>query len=284
MKDKEFNQSFKGFIQLSILKMPEQITPIIDTQVNENKVFFIVLARDRRHVRKKIEELNSMHVPFVVVCGERVRHPNIVYREAFGKWDAINFGAKFIPSQADVVVMNDVDTKIHCFERALQYLDSKTQIVYCRVEVSSGPQVKFYRIANPIRTRFHIFASGELLIVKRKLLEKTLPVPPCIAEDSYILFKALELGSHAHFCTEAFVTTKRTANSEQEVAYKGRTTLGIYQALSCTKPTLVIRVFYLLLPVFSPLLSIVGRDGVAWAKGIKKAVKANVTKEHPTKF
>jgi hypothetical protein len=111
-----------------------------------------------------------------------------------------------------------------------------------------------------------------------------MPIPPCIAEDSYILFRALELGFRAYFCTETYVTTKKTYSRMEEEAYKNRTTLGIYQALSYSKPSPLIRVFYYLLPTFSPLLMLAGGDGVAWAKGIRKAVKANITKKDQTKF
>lgn len=62
-----------------------------------------------------------------------------------------------------------------------------------------------------------------------------------------------------------YVTTKRTT-SRQEAKYETRTTLGIYQALNYSKPTLAIRLFYLLLPTFSPLLMVAGGNGVAWAK------------------
>lgn len=244
----------------------------------------MVLARDAKHVPEKIAELEGLGVSYLVVCGERVNHPNVVYREANGKWDAINFGAKYISQDAEVIIFNDVDTKIHNLSFALSCLASRADLVYCRVKVSDGPQVMFYRILDPIRQRFHICASGELLLVKRKVLETVLPVPPCIAEDSYILFKALELGYHAYFCTEAYVTTKRTSNRQEEEKYKTRTTLGIYQALNYSKPTLAIRLFYLLLPTFSPLLMVAGGTGLAWAKGIRKAVKENLAKQDITKF
>jgi hypothetical protein len=244
----------------------------------------MVLARDAKHVPEKIAELEGLGVSYLVVCGERVNHPNVVYREANGKWDAINFGAKHIPSDAEIIIFNDVDTKIHNFSFALSCLASRADLVYCRVKVSDGPQVMFYKILDPIRQRFHVCASGELLLIKRNTLEAVQPIPPCIAEDSYILFKALELGYQAYFCTEAYVTTKRTSSKREEEKYKTRTTLGIYQALNYSKPTLTIRLFYLLLPTFSPLLMIVGGNGVAWAKGIRKAVKANVTNQEVTKF
>lgn len=254
------------------------------TQLLDSKCFFMVLARDAQNVPQKIAELETLSIPFVIVCGEAFNHPNVVFREANGKWDAINFGAKFIPADAEFILFNDVDTKIHNFVLALHCIRTKADIVYCRVNVSEGPQVTFYRILNPIRQRFHVCASGELMMVKRQVFDAVMPVPPCIAEDSYILFRALEVGFRAYFCTEAYVTTKRTSNRRDEELYKARTTLGIYQALSYSKPTLLIRVFYYLLPTFSPLLMLAGGDGVAWAKGIRKAVKANITKKEITKF
>jgi cellulose synthase/poly-beta-1,6-N-acetylglucosamine synthase-like glycosyltransferase len=244
----------------------------------------MVLARDAINVPQKIAELQETGIPFVIVCGEKVNHPHVVYREAKGKWDAINFGAQFIPDTAEIILFNDVDTRMHNIDLALHCINTKADMVYCRVSVSEGPQVTFYRILNPIRQRFHICASGEFMLIKRPVFNEVMPIPPCIAEDSYILFRALELGHKAYFCTESYVTTKRTSNTRDEEAYKARTTLGIYQALSYSKPSLIIRVFYYLLPAFSPLLMIAGGNGVAWTKGIRKAVKANVTKKQVTKF
>ncbi len=250
----------------------------------ERTPFFLVLARDRNHVGRKIAELEKMDVPFLVVCGEKFDHPAVVYREARGKWDAINFGSRFVPKEFDVIVLNDVDTSIHNFEHAIQHLDAKKDLIYCRVKVSGGPQVKFYRILNPIRRRLHVAASGELMLVKRRVFESVLPIPPCIAEDSYILFKALELRYRAHFCTKTYVTTERTVNAEEEEVYKTRTTLGIYQALTYAKALPWIRVFYRLLPLTSLLLVVAGEDGMAWVRGIRKALTANISKNHPTKF
>ena len=248
------------------------------------KLFFIVPARDRRNVEEKIMELESMRVPYIIVCGEKLNHQNVVYREAKGKWDAINFGSRFIPRDADVVVLNDVDTRIHNFEHALNHLNGEADIVYCKVNVPRGPQVKFYRIADPIRKRIHVFASGELMLMKCDVFEKVLPVPPCIAEDSYMLFKALELGYRAYFCTKAYVTTERTNNAEEEEAYKVRTTIGIYQALKYTRPPPWIRIFYKLLPVVAPLLALAGKDGTAWAKGIERALSTTLKRQYPTRF
>jgi len=122
-------------------------------------------------------------------------------------------------------------------------LNSEADLVYCKVNVSKGPQVKFYRIADPIRKRFHIFASGEFMLFKRDVFRRVLPIPPCIAEDSYMLFRALELGYRAHLCTKTYITTERTTHAEEEETYKARTTLGIYQALKHTRPPPWIRIF-----------------------------------------
>jgi hypothetical protein len=256
------------------------------TLVNSNvtdRYFFVVLARDRQHVEKKIEELESIGASFIIVCGERFRHPNVVFREAFGKWDAINYAAKFLPIESKVIIFNDVDTTIHNLNCVFKYLDSPADLIYCRVQVPDGPQVKFYDFLTQYGTLPHC-GKRRINGCKEKNLPKSSACTPCIAEDSYILFKALELGYHAHFCREAYVTTKRTSNHKEEERYKGRTTLGIYQALGCTKPPLVIRIFYLMLPLFAPLLAFGGKDGAAWAKGINKAVKANLTKKQVTKF
>jgi len=89
------------------------------------KVFFLVLARDETHVSEKIEELKQLEVPYLVVCGERIGNSHIIYRKRKGKYDAINYGAGFIPKDADLVVLNDVDTKICNFEEALKNFRSK---------------------------------------------------------------------------------------------------------------------------------------------------------------
>jgi len=251
---------------------------------NSVNSFFLVLARDRQNVKEKIVELEDMSLPFIIVCGERVNHPSVIYREAKGKWDAINFGAQFVPKAAEVVTLNDVDARIHNLNQAFDHLNAKADLIYCGVNVSAGPQMKFYKILDPIRRRFHVAASGELMLMKREVLERVLPIPPCLAEDSYILFKALEFGYRAYFCKSAYVTTKRTVDAKAEEAYKARTTLGIYQALNYTKPPLWIRAFYTLLPVAAPLLALAGEDGGAWARGIERAVKAHMMKSYPTRF
>jgi hypothetical protein len=242
-----------------------------------------VCARNRRHVDEKIIELKKMKMPFVIVCGEKNNLPDVVYRANNGKWDAINFGSSFVPKKANIIVLNDVDTKIYDFEHAVEYL-KEFSIVYCKVCVFRGGQIKFYKILDPLRKIFHIAASGELMLIKREAFERALPLEPCIAEDSYMLFKILEFGYKAQFCTKTYVTTERTINARGEEAYKYRTTLGIYQALNKTKPPPFIRIFYLLLPFFAPLLYLAGKDGKAWTKGINRAFKDHITKKNPTKF
>ena len=122
------------------------------------------------------------------------------------------------------------------------------------------------------------------MLLKREVFEHVLPVPPCLAEDSYILFKALESGVKAHFCRKTYVTTERTADAAQETKYKRRTTLGIYQALDYTRPPVPIRIFYTALPLFAPLLRLAGKDGQAWVNGINNGFKEHLTNENPTKF
>ena len=248
------------------------------------ETFFIVAARNQKNLDAKIAELQKMNVSFIIVCGEKANHPNVVHQENGGKWTAINFAATFIPKEAKVIVLNDVDTKIHNFKLAFACLSEKIALVYCRVQLSQGPQVKFYKILDPLRKHFHIAASGELMLIRKEVFERVLPLPACTAEDSYILFKALELGYQAKFCTSAYVTTERTHNAKEEAAYKNRTTLGIYQALNHTKPPIVIRVFYVILPLLAPMLCLAGKDGRSWTKGINRALKDRLMKRNPSKF
>jgi hypothetical protein len=122
------------------------------------------------------------------------------------------------------------------------------------------------------------------MLIKRRVFKHVLPIPPCIAEDSYILFKALELGYRAHFCTKTHVITERTANANEEEVYKTRTTLGVYQALKHTRPPPWIRAFYGLLPLLAPLLAMAGKEGRAWAMGVMRALGMALKGHYPTKF
>jgi cellulose synthase/poly-beta-1,6-N-acetylglucosamine synthase-like glycosyltransferase len=232
-------------------------------------LFFLVLARDERYVDEKIEELKRLHVPYLIVCGRNLNHPNVLYRKPKGKYDAINFGARFVPEYADVVALNDVDTKINNFQTMLQHFKRKeVALVFARVCVKEGPQRLFYVILDFIRRRLLIAASGELMLIRRDVLKKILPIRPCKAEDSYILFKILEFKYKAVFCEECYVETERTKTAEKEEIYKTKTVSGLYQALAYTRAPYLIKLFYALLPFACPLLLVLGKKGYFWVKGI----------------
>lgn len=220
-------------------------------------------------MQAKIEELTRYGVPFRIICGSKVTHPACVYRPPIGKYDAVNCGGVEVPSDADVVALNDVDTEIHNLEAALrEFKHEEASLLFVRVQVKSGPQNMFYRLLDALRGKIPIAASGELMLIKRKVLDEMLPLEPCKAEDSYILFKTLELGHKVAFCKECYVTTKRTETAQQEEEYKRRTVGGIYQALAKTKPPGMIKLFYTILPFISPLLLVLGKKGYYWTKGI----------------
>jgi hypothetical protein len=40
----------------------------------------LVLARDAEFLDRKLAELESLGYPYIVVCGERVNNPNVVFR------------------------------------------------------------------------------------------------------------------------------------------------------------------------------------------------------------
>lgn len=233
------------------------------------KLFCLVLARDERHVDEKVEELKGLGVPYLIVCGKRLNYPNVVYREPRGKFDAINFGARFVPEGVDVVILNDVDTRIYNIEVALKHFDSKdVALVFARVSVKEGPEKFFYVMLDFIRRRFLITANGELISIRRKVLMDIIPLKPCKAEDSYMLFKVLEFKRRVVFCKECYVETERTKSAEREEIYKRRTVCGVYQALHYTKPSTLIRLFYTLLPFASLMLLVFGKKGYFWTKGI----------------
>jgi hypothetical protein len=229
----------------------------------------LVLARDEKHVDEKVGELKSLGVPYVIVCGKRLNHPNVVFREPKGKYDAINFGFRVIPQDTDVVILNDVDTKIRNLGVALQCFNrGDVALVFVRVCVKEGPQNLFYSILDRIRRRLLITASGELMLIRYDVLKRVIPIKPCKAEDSYILFKVLELKHRGVFCEECYVETERTKTAEKEQAYKRKTVGGLYQALAHTKPPYMIKLFYVLLPIASPLLLVLGKKGYFWMSGI----------------
>jgi hypothetical protein len=233
------------------------------------RVFFVVLARDDEGVEGKATELDKLGYPYIIVCGKKTSIRNTVYREPKGKYDAVNFGVKLIPAETDLVAFNDVDAAIHNFDKALDlFQDRAISLVFARVDVEVGPQLSFYSLLDSLRTKVPIAASGELMLIRHKALKIIMPLKACKAEDSYILFKLLEKGGRAVFSKECYVTTRRTAFSEEEERYKRRTLGGIYQALSMARPPAMVRLFYTLLPFLSPLLLTSGRKGYYWTKGI----------------
>ena len=233
------------------------------------RVFFVVLARDASLLDRKLAELRRLGYPYVVVCGERVNHENVVYRAPRGKYDAINFGLSFVPEDVDVIAFNDVDAEIHNFEAALRLIrDEEISLIFVKVNVEHGPQLMFYSFLDALRRRVPIAASGELMLIRREVLKAIMPLRGCKAEDSYILFKVLEKGGKVAFCEGCYVVTRRTSHAKEEEAYKRRTVGGIYQALSMSKPPVIVRLFYTLLPFLSPLLLVLGKKGYYWAKGI----------------
>jgi hypothetical protein len=233
------------------------------------RVFFIVLARDKKYVDRKIRELKNLRVPFKIICGERLNHPNIVYRAPKGKYDAINFSASLIPKNVDLVVMNDVDTTIHNFHLVLPHLNNKeVALVFGTELVKEGPQNLFFRILNPIRRKIPIAASGELMVIRRDVLDRILPLKPCKAEDTYILFKVLQYGHRIVFQDACFAETIRTKTAEKEEIYKRKTVTGIYQALAYTQLSGLVKLFYVFLPITCPLLLILGKRGYFWMRGI----------------
>jgi hypothetical protein len=233
------------------------------------RVFFVVPARDFSGVTKKLEEIDSLGYPCLIVCGQEVNHPNVLYRPVKGKYDALNYGFTFVPSDTEVVVFNDVDTEIYNFSGALDVFRSKdVSLVFAKVKVASGPQAIFYSFLDPLRRIIPIAASGELILIRYDCIKSIMPIKACKAEDSYILFRVLEQGRKAVLNEDCYVTTRRTLHAEEEETYKRRTVGGIYQALALTKPPAVVKLFYTLLPFLSLLLITSGKKGFFWFKGI----------------
>jgi len=247
--------------------------------IYKSNICFIVLARTQEGVVEKISELRKIGVPFIVVCAEKMNHPDVIYRPKKGKFDAINYAARFIGENIKVICLNDVDTRLCNFEKALEMMyDKNPGLIFCKVKVNSGPQVQFYSLMDKIRRNLPIASSGELMLIRKNLFDQILPIPACKTEDNFISFKIKELGYTVLFCEECWVETKRTQTLEEESQYKTRTVTGLYQALSLTKSTPpLVRAFYLVLPFITPLLLIQGKRGVAWAKGIIKGYSNSLT-------
>ncbi len=233
------------------------------------KPFFLVFARDRAHVFEKIEELENLGYQYKIVCGEQIAHQNVVYQQPKGKFAAINFGMTLVPKDVEFVAMNDVDTKIHNFNAVLNVLRDKSIALAFGTElVKEGPQSLFFRIFNPIRRIIPAAGSGELLVVRKSVLQKILPLKPCKAEATLILFSILQAGHRIVFCEDCYAETVRTKTPQKEELYKRKTVAGIYQAMNYSRPPVMVRVFYIMLPLASPLLLVIGKKGYYWMRGI----------------
>jgi cellulose synthase/poly-beta-1,6-N-acetylglucosamine synthase-like glycosyltransferase len=233
------------------------------------RVFFVVLARDASEVEQKASELDNLGYPYLIVCGEKTSLPNVVYRAPKGKYDAINFGFRFVPKDVDIVALNDVDTKINNLEAAMRmFRSADIGVVFAKVVAEEGPQNLFLNMLRKVRRILPVSASGDLMLVRYEALEKALPIKRCKAEDSYLYFKILELGYKTVDCEECYVKGEKTKIAREEQDYKRRTVTGIYQALRRTNPPILTRLFYVILPFASPILIILGGKGLFWMKGI----------------
>lgn len=236
-----------------------------------SRVFAVVSARDAYGVAQKGRELIELGIDHVIVCGEQVDLQKVVFRAARGKFDAINFGLRSLPESAEIVVLNDVDTKIVNFHRGLRHFaDPRVGLVFTRVELPSGAHSMFNRLIDSIRRRFIIAANGELMFFRRQVLDRITPISPCKAEDSLLLFETLKLGYRAVFESDCHVLTSRTSSSslKNEEVFKRKVVCGIYQALHLSHAPLSVRIFYTILPFASPLLLVAGVKGWFWMRGI----------------
>jgi len=233
------------------------------------KLFFVVFARNGKYVTEKIRELEELDIPYVIVSGERVDHPKVIYRLPKGKYDAVNFSGSLIPQDVDIIAFNDVDARLSDFRPMLSHFrDTRVAIVFAPELVRAGPQYNFFRLLNPLRRFLPLAGTGELMMIRQEVLRKVLPLNACKAEDTYLMFKALELGYKVVFCEDCPTETERTKTGIEEENYKRRTVAGIYQALSFTKPPPLIRFLYALLPFTAALLILMGRKGHHLYKGI----------------
>lgn len=233
------------------------------------KVFFLVFARDEAYVVEKISELKSLGFPYLIICGKNLSYPNVVFRECRGKYDAINFGFEFVPKDTEIVVLNDVDTKIRNFEAALRCIISENaDMVFAKVLALEGSQQVFLPMLRRLRNILPVAASGDLVLVEYSALKKALPIKPCKAEDSYLLFRLLAQKGKAVDCEECYVIGEKTRTAEEEAKYKERTVSGIYHALALADPPSSVKAFYIVLPFISPILLVTGKKGYSWAKGI----------------
>lgn len=54
------------------------------------------------------------------------------------------------------------------------------------------------------------------MMIRNDVLRRILPLKPCKAEDTYMMFKAIELGYKAVFCEKCYAETERTKTAKKE--------------------------------------------------------------------
>lgn len=238
--------------------------------VDPHEVFVIIVSRDASGVSEKLRTFEKLGLDHIVICGEMMNIPRVYFRAPRGKFDAINYGFSKVPHNKTFVILNDADSMVLSPEKAFEHFaDPKVGMVHGTIQVAGGPQVLFYRILYRVIDHIGpVAANGEYTVVRREILNRILPLPPCKAEDSLLMFKVLEAGYQVVYDRRVKVLTKRTTAPEKEEDYKRINVAGIYQALSYSSPPPVIRAFYFLLPIFAPLLLIAGQSGRFWLKGI----------------
>lgn len=235
--------------------------------------FCIILSKNGKFIDYKINECQKLKINYIIISGKKIEKPKIVYIPPKGKYDAINSSTKYIPKNTEIIILNDDDTfRISHILPLLIHIVKKgyADLVFPRLEIIDSPQKIFTKFLDFIRKHFLLItANGELMVMTKKVFDEILPIPPCKAEDTYIIFKALEKGYKVRYIWEkSIITIRKTKTPEQEINYKKRTVTGIYQALSYSTPPLSIRIFYYLLPFIIPLFIPLGKYFRAWAKGI----------------
>ena len=249
----------------------ENIKPLSAAKGDRKETFVIVLARDLNGVHKKHIELQKLGLRHVIISGEPSQNDNVIYRAPRGKYDAINFGLKHVPEEAEIVALNDVDTRIINYDHAYRHFSNpRVGLIFTSVELPEGAHSIFNRLIDSIRRHFIIAANGELMFIRRDVLKRVTPIPPCKAEDTLILFRTLKIGYQAVFETDCHVLTSRTSSAslKNEQIFKRKVVCGIYQALYLGDASFSRKLFYCLLPFASPFLLAAGRKGWFWMVGI----------------
>lgn len=238
-----------------------------------NDVFVIVLDKTGRFIEYYLNFLRKIGASFIIISGAKHQDGTVIYRDPRGKYDVINYSLKFIPNNASIVIFLDADVIEPPIEECVRvFRENGLDLAFPALEILDNTRQRlFTRILDEIRRHLSLItANGEMMIIKADKLPYLLPLPPCKAEDTLLLFRALERGFRVEFLSNIHVKTIRPYYTlVDEELYKRRVTCGIYQALSMVKhlPALI-RIFYKVLPLLSPLLIVLERTGISFAKGI----------------